>query len=65
MPSGSAKVCKEILDDGARSKMMIECLGYEVLTDANELTEDELDSVKVFFLKTAIKAEKLMDSFQK
>ena len=65
MPVGSAKVCKEILDDGEVVNMNNRCLQWEVLTDANNLTEEDGEKIQKYFQKTAEKGKELMESLIK
>jgi hypothetical protein len=65
MPIISKQVCKTILDDAESAQMVNNCLQWELVTDANNLTEEDGEKIQKYFQKTAEKGKELMASLQK
>jgi hypothetical protein len=56
----SKAACKEIIDSGAKAKMVSECLQWQAVVNPTEATEEQLDEIRVYFEKVIQKGEKLM-----
>ena len=65
MPIISKQVCKTILDDAENANMVNNCLQWELVTDANDLTESDAERIQKYFQKSAEKGKELMESLKK
>lgn len=56
----SKAACKEIIDSGAKAKMIVECLQWQAVVNPTEATEAELDEIREYYDKVIAKGERLM-----
>ena len=65
MPIISKAVCKAILDEGEAAKMVTNCVQWELITDANDLTEKDGEEIQKFFQQITADGKKLMEKLKK
>lgn len=56
----SKAACKEIIDSGAKAKMIVECLQWQAVVNPTDATEAELDEIREYYDKVIAKGERLM-----
>ena len=56
----SKAACKEIIDSGAKAKMIVECLQWQAVVNPTEATDAELDEIREYYDKFIARGERLM-----
>jgi hypothetical protein len=56
----SKAACKEIIDSGAKAKMVSECLQWQAVVNPTEATDEQLDEIREYFERMIVRGERLM-----